>query len=174
MQPRSPQIGPIWVETQDNPPPSPLTKLPSQPSLPQHRRHFTRLQWFQAAQHEGLKSAFQAGSDERFPLGLSSLHMHEVLSIPIGASPKGVTEGTSVDFMCSNVVAVRLLPCPSCSLNWMPGITFSLLHCVLRTPRRCEFAAIQQRTLPGGTTGMEGSSHCFMAGASNSSLSFNA
>ena len=40
---------------------------------------------------------------------------------------------------------------------------FSLLYCVSRTQQRSEFAALQQHALSGGTTGMEGSSHCFVA-----------
>ena len=39
---------------------------------------------------------------------------------------------------------------------------FSLLHCLWRTQQRGEFAALQQRALSGGTTGMEGSSYCFV------------
>ena len=69
-------------------------------------------------------------------------------------------------------LAVRPLPCPSCSLNRMHSA--SLLHCVLRTRQRSEFTALQQRALPGGTIGNEGSSHCFKAWALNSSLSFTA
>ena len=62
---------------------------------------------------------------------------------------------------------------PSCEATSLPFVlstlnTFSLLRCVLRTHQRSKFAALQQRALPGGTTGMEGSSHCFMAwGPSN-------
>ena len=38
------------------PPPPPFVKPPSPPSLPQHRRQFTRLQCFQAAQQKATKA----------------------------------------------------------------------------------------------------------------------
>ena len=45
----------FWVETQGNPHHH-LMKPPSPPSLPQHRRQFTRLRCFQAAQQKATKA----------------------------------------------------------------------------------------------------------------------
>ena len=86
----------FWVETQDNHHPlPPFVKAPSPPSLPQHRWQFTRLRCFQAAQ----KKATKAPSCARFPPRYSP---DEAPSIPIGDHPNGVTEATSVAFMCGH------------------------------------------------------------------------
>ena len=153
------------------PPPPPFVKPPSPPSLPQHRRQFTRLQCFQAAQQKATK----APSVARFPRILSrrgAFHPHRCLSqwsdgrhfrdLHVRQSGKRLGQTQS---SCE---------APSLSFVLSRSNAFSHLHCVLRTRQRSEFAALQQRALPGGTTGIEGSSHWFKAWASNSSLSFTA
>jgi len=92
----------FWVETQGDPPPHHLMKPPSPPSLPQHRRQFTRLRCFQAAQQKATKAPSRSVSRQD-SLGGSR---HEAPSIPIGACPNGVSEGTSTPFMCGNVANI--------------------------------------------------------------------
>ena len=77
----------------------PPMKAPSPPSLPQHRRQFTRLQCVQA----GQQNATKAPSLRKIP---SHSVSDEAPSIPIGACPNGVSEGTSTPFMCGNVANI--------------------------------------------------------------------
>lgn len=85
------------VETQDNPPPSPPREgafLAFTASAPK-AVHSASVRSGSAA--EGNEGVF------RCKIPLHRLSGDEAPSVPIGACPNGVTEGTSVAFMCSNV-----------------------------------------------------------------------
>ena len=158
----------FWGETQDNPPPSPLREaaFPAFTASAPKAVHSTSVLSGSAA--EGNEGAFRSRKIPSHTLPTRRLPSPSVL-VPM--------------------VWQKALPWPSCAAIWQTQSSceatslsfvlsksdaFSLLHCVLRTRQRSEFTALQQRALPGGTTGIEGSSHCFKAWALNYSLSFAA
>ena len=103
------------------PPPPPFVKPPSPPSLPQHRRQFTRLQCFQAAQQKATKAP---SGRARFPRILSrrgAFHPHRCLS---QWCDRRHFRGLHVRQSGKRSLAVRPLPCPSCSLNRMHSASF--------------------------------------------------
>ena len=90
----------LGPETQGNPPPSPPGEaaFPAFTASAPKAVHPTSVLSGSAA--EGNEGAFQAPVLRQDSLSCSP---HEAPSIPIGACANGVTEGTSVPFVCGNV-----------------------------------------------------------------------
>ena len=87
----------FWGETQDNPPPSPLREaaFPAFTASAPKAVHSTSVLSGSAA--EGNEGAFRSQDSLAYSPDEAGA------SIPIGACPNGVTEGTSVAFMCGNL-----------------------------------------------------------------------